>query len=74
MKLILRGINMEPTLHEEQYIEMIDFLKREIDLQRKTTTDDDYSLGVSAGREELAQELFNIMSRTALSWTYGEPW
>lgn len=60
----------EPTCHELEYLAVIDYLKEVSNREGKVTSADDYDLGVSAGKEELAKELLLIMYGKVIDWNY----
>jgi len=60
----------EPTFHELEYLNLTRYLKEIVDSEEKVSSKDDYDLGVSAGKEELAKELLMFMYEKIISWNY----
>lgn len=60
----------EPTIHELEYLKIIDYLKKVSEREGKVKSDNDYDLGVSAGKEELAKELLLFMYDKVTHWNY----
>ena len=60
----------EPNFHELEYLNLTRYLKEIVDREEKVSSKDDYDLGVSAGKEELAKELLMFMYERIIEWNY----
>lgn len=60
----------KPTVHELEYLRIVNYLKKVSNREGKVASDDDYDLGVSAGKEELAKELLLVMYEKITDWNY----
>lgn len=65
---------MEPTTHEKDYLAVIAYLENVIDISNSNdyTNLDDYAMGISEGRKELATELLMQMQKKVIGWRYGQ--
>lgn len=65
---------MEPTIYENDYLKVVDYLEKVISFSSSDDyrESDDYAMGFSEGKKELATELLIQMQKTVIGWKYGQ--